>query len=74
MKRFPLHPIAKEQNPGVPTVWEERFRACARDSRGRTQYSIHKTRAEAEKSCACLKGWPWKNARVIRTLQEFFRI
>ena len=74
MNKFPLHESNLAANPGVPTVWEKRFRAVARDSRGRNQYSIHKTREEAEQSVANLQHWPWKNARVIETLEQYFDI
>jgi hypothetical protein len=70
MKTFYLSDQAKAANPGVPTVFEKRFRAVARQG-GRTVYSIHKTREEAEASAKCcrVKGFA---AHVIETLEEFF--
>jgi hypothetical protein len=70
MKTFYLSDEAKAANPGVPTVFEKRFRAVARQG-GRTVYSIHSTREEAERSAKCcrVKGF---GGRVIETLEEFF--
>ena len=54
MKTFYLTPEAKAANPGVRTVFERRFRAVARQG-GRTVYSIHKTREEAERSANAVR-------------------
>ncbi len=70
MKIFHLSDAAKAANPGVPTVFEKRFRAVARQG-GRTVYSIHSTREAAETSAKCcrVKGF---GGHVIETLEELF--
>ncbi len=72
MKTYHLSESALLANPNAPTEYVERWRASATDSRGRRQYSIHKTREEAEQSASNLKGWPWRNARVFKTLEQYF--
>ena len=70
MKTFYLSDEAKAANPGVPTVFERRFRAVARQG-GRTVYSFHKTREEAERSARCCQAKGF-GGRVIETLEELF--
>jgi hypothetical protein len=73
MKTFYLSPDAKAANPGVPTVFEIRFRAVATRN-GRAFYSIHKTSEEAEASAGCCRNGVFGNGHIIETREEFFDI
>jgi hypothetical protein len=70
MKIFYLSDDAKAANPGVPTVFEKRFRAVIRRG-GKSLYSIHATREEAERSAKCCQA-KGLGGRVIETLEELF--
>jgi hypothetical protein len=70
MKTFYLTPEAKAANPGVPTVFEKRFRAVIRRG-GKSLYSIHRTEEEAEASAKCCRA-KGLGGRVIETLEELF--
>lgn len=69
MRIFRLHEATIAANPGVPIVFEKRWRCSTRQG-GRTVYSIHKTREEAELSARSCHG----AARVFETLEELFDI